>query len=596
MARGRPVVIIQAAFALACIAIAGPGVAVAQTGLDLPGITISQPSLGTLRISAPAPAVSVNGEGAAVVLPGLSLSKTAVLPAASVDLNRSGMTAVLPGATISGAAAVTPTSLNVTGSSATVVLAGATVSRLATVTPTSLNATPRGTTMVLSGATVPGVATVTPTSLNVTPSGTTVVLSGATVSGVATVTPASLRFTGTSASVALPNAELAGLSVAPTPLSANLAGQGPLLELPVVAVSAPGQQTLMLLDKSLLGDVASQISPITQLFAGIGVAETLAPLEHLLSGLAFGDVASSECAGLTSSAVALPPASDISTWNAFSTETTEHEGFRVNGSQAAAACGPTLPFQTVRRAHLPGAVWDASSALGLKRGTLHVGFSGGASEMDTLVKSSATLRDAGFAQGGSARMTSWSVGGFSVLTADNWYAGSAVGSTWGRTESRNFVLGSASDYDTSAFVVAGFLGTVLPLTDDMRFDLRGTLTYQRTVGDAHSDSLGLAYGEHTIEAANAILSGRLFGVFRHGDLTIRPFMQAGVTRHLSYANELEIGGVGFALEEADVSIFAATGLDFEIDKALQLSVGVRHDWSQDHDSLTGRIGFSARLN
>jgi outer membrane autotransporter protein len=145
-------------------------------------------------------------------------------------------------------------------------------------------------------------------------------------------------------------------------------------------------------------------------------------------------------------------------------------------------------------------------------------------------------------------------------------------------------------------VVAGFVGSIVPLTETVRFDLRGTLAYQRTVGEAHADSLGIVYGDHVIEAADAILAARLLGVYQSGDWTIRPFLQAGVTHHLRYNNQLEISDVAFRLHEADTSVFAAAGLDFEINKALQLSVGLRQDYSDDYESVTGRLGFSARLN
>jgi outer membrane autotransporter protein len=206
------------------------------------------------------------------------------------------------------------------------------------------------------------------------------------------------------------------------------------------------------------------------------------------------------------------------------------------------------------------------------------------------------LLDAGIVYAGAARLTSTMVGGYSLLSSGNWYLGSAIGSAWGRNESRDFVLGSTSDYDTSTFVAAGILGNVVPINDNLRFDVRGTLAYQRTVGDAHVDSLGIAYGEHAIEAANATLSGRLFGLFRQGALTIRPYLQAGITHRLHYDNEVEIDGVGFIFEDSDTSIFAATGLDFDIDRSLQLSAGVRHEHSSDVDSLTARFGVVLKLN
>ena len=343
------------------------------------------------------------------------------------------------------------------------------------------------------------------------------------------------------------------------------------------------------------GDVINHVSPITQLFANMGSAEAFASVDQLLNGLAFGNDAPSACAARMQarSGRSLPRTSRCGTRSRSTVLTTTAI---ASDGENGASCGSTLPFQTMERTQLPGVLWDASSAFGFKKGTFHMGFSGGATESDTQVKATAALRDAGIAQAGSNRLRSWSISSFSLLTMDKWYAGSAFGSAWGRTESQNFVLGSDSDYDTSTFVAAGFVGTIIPLTETARFDMRGTLSYQRTVGEAHANSLGLVYSDHTIAAADAMLSARLFGVFRHDGMTIRPFIQAGITHHLSYNNHLEIDGVAFTMQEADTTIFTATGLDFEIDRTLQFSVGVRHEQSPDSESVTGRFGLSLRLN
>jgi hypothetical protein len=369
----------------------------------------------------------------------------------------------------------------------------------------------------------------------------------------------------------------------------DLSGQGPLVEVPAVNVNPPGSNG---------GGALGQVSPVAQLFADIGSAGVLGPIESLLSGLAFADIAASAsgCAATDSGALAPLPVSNIWMWSASTVRSSEHDGFQVAKAGYGGECGSSLPTLALEQTNLPGVLWDASSAFGLKRGTLHLGFTGGPTETDTQIKASAMLRDAGIARAGAVKLTSWSAGAFSLVTSEGWYAGSAFGGAWGRTESRDFVLGSASDYDTSTFVAAGLAGTIVPLTETMRFDLRGTLTYQRTVGEAHVDTLGIGYGDHTIEGANAVVSGRLFGIFQLGDATIRPFLQAGVTHHLQYDNTLMIDGVAFSLDQADTSLFLATGLDFEMSKTLQFSLGVRQDFSGDTDAFAGRFGLSARLN
>ena len=511
MTRGQ-VIGVPVAFVLA-YAVVGTRVAVGQLGSNLPGVSIALPG---------------------VALPGVAITST------SVGVSGSGAAVVLPGVSVSNVASITATSVNVSGSGAAVVLPGASVASLATVTPTSLNVA------------------------------------------------------GTSATLALPNVSLPGVNLTTTPLTLNLAVGEDLLELPAVTIGIAGVGEVTLLGDDGLENVLNQLSSATQLFAGIGHASMLAPFEQLLDGLAFG--ASSDCAYAPTSGLAPPPAANVWTWNAATIGVTDHSGYELYGGGNSAGCGATLPFRSVEQGRLPGTLWDASAHFGLKPGTLHLGFTGGATDTDVQIRASGALLDAGIVHAGAARLTTTTVGGYSLLRSGSWYAGNAIGGAWGRNESRDFVLGSSSDYDTTTFVAAGILGNVVPIDDNLRFDVRGTLAYQRTVGDAHVDSLGIAYGDHTIETANATLSGRLFGLFRQGALTIRPYLQAGLTHRLHYDNEVDIGGVGFTFEEADTSIFAATGLDFDIDRSLQLSAGVRHEHSEDYDSLTARFGIVLKLN
>jgi hypothetical protein len=564
MARGRPFVIFQATVVLACVA-AGSNVAFGQSGFSLTGGT----NTGLLGISLHG-VTGLTGSGsggAAVVLPGVTLGGLGTIAPTSVNLSRSGASVVTPSVNLAGITAISPGSLGVSGSGVAVVTPGISLANLAAVTPASVNVSSKG------------ISVATP---------------GVTVAGIASVGHATVSLSGAGASIALPNVNVAGISVSATPLNVNLA-RGPLLEVPAVAVGPGGLGTLTLPGGGGIGDILNQSTASTQMLANIGSAEAMAPVEQLLSGFAFGDAASPE--GGCANAGALTPlaGSNVWMWNASTIRSRDHDGYRVSGAEGA-DCGSTLPLHTHETARLPGFMWDATSAFGLKAGKLHMGFSGGATETDTQVKASAALRDAGFSRAGSLQLKSWSAGAFSLLTMKHWYAGSAVGSAWGQAESQNFVVGSASDYDTTTYVAAGFLGTIVPLAETLRFDLRATLSYQRTIGESHVDTLGLVYGDHTIQSADAALSGRLFGVFRHGDVVVRPFVQAGITQHLSYDNQLTIDGVAYALHEADTSVFAASGVDFEIAKTLQFSVGVRHEASEDQESWAGRIGFSARLN
>jgi outer membrane autotransporter protein len=135
----------------------------------------------------------------------------------------------------------------------------------------------------------------------------------------------------------------------------------------------------------------------------------------------------------------------------------------------------------------------------------------------------------------------------------------------------------------------------VPLPRDLRLDVRGTLGYHRTQGDAHDDTLGIAYGEHVLEHLSGTLSARLFTVIPAGVHTLRPYLQAGVMHRFYYANDVNIQGVDFSFEDADTSLFTAGGIDVEISDWLQLSAGIRQDHSPDYDYLSGRFGVLLKL-
>ena len=672
MARGRPVVVVQVAFALAFV-VAGSHVAFGQTGHSRPGIRLGLPGISIPGVITTSPtSLNLGSQGLSVALPGVSAAGVVTTNPAALSLSEKGFNANLPGVNAGGLVSATPGAVSVTDKGVKTDLPGADIAGLVKTTPGAVSLHDKSLSASLQGVDVArDLVSISKSSVNLSKEGLKADLPGVNVArDLVSVSKSSVNLNKEGLKADLPsvnaagglisvsksalsldnkglNANLPGVSVADTiaisgssitlnkeglkadlpsasiadaitvsKSSVGLGKEGLKAELPAVsagdAVSLP-PALLTVNDKSAStklpnitvggkslwslpgGDVINHVSPITQLFANMGSAEAFASVDQLLNGLAFGNDAPSACAAVAASTLGPLPPADISVWNALAVNRTDHDGYRISGENGA-SCGSTLPFQTMERTQLPGVLWDASSAFGFKKGTFHMGFSGGATESDTQIKATAALRDAGIAQAGSNRLRSWSISSFSLLTMDKWYAGSAFGNAWGRTESQNFVLGSDSDYDTSTFVAAGFVGTIIPLTETARFDVRGTLSYQRTVGEAHADSLGLVYSDHTIAAADAMLSARLFGVFRHDGMTIRPFIQAGITHHLSYNNYLEIDGVAFTMQESDTTIFTATGLDFEIDRTLQFSVGVRHEQSPDSESVTGRFGLSLRLN
>lgn len=378
-----------------------------------------------------------------------------------------------------------------------------------------------------------------------------------------------------------------------------------LINLPGITIVLPDLPAVGGLGAGVLGVVLDQVSSVSQALSNTANQALLSPVQQILDNLTGGGSVTaspdgpsgSNGAGGVSGMAALP-LSNLWMWNAVIFGTSSHSGYQFRaGSGDNVITGTTLEMRTNERSEMPGVLWDASTLVGLRPGTLHFGANGGVAESDLDVRANSALCSLGLTQAGRGNLKSWSAGGFALLTTKAWYTGAAAGGSWGRAETDNFVTGARSNYDGSSFTSALFAGTVIPvMSDDVRLDLRATLGYQRTVGDAHSDTVGITYSDHTVETFDGTLSARMFGVVRMPSFTLRPYVQAGMVHRFDYLNELQIQGVDFSFDDADTSVFFAGGLDFDINSTLQLSAGVRHDHSPDYDSLTGRIGVLLKLN
>ena len=405
--------------------------------------------------------------------------------------------------------------------------------------------------------------------------------------------------------VVLPALSLASISLLNTnglPPILNLpAGENLLLiNLPGISVVGPNLPALARVGNSALGLLLNQVSGVNQLLANTVGLSLLGPIEQIIGGLTGGDgpTTNAPSAGNNGARglVALP-LSNLWTWSAVTLGSGSHNGFSYQANAGnGVVTGSTLPIHSSDSSLMPGVLVDASSLVGLRRGAFHVGISGGVSESELEIRGDSTLRQLGITEAGSASIRAWSLGGFALLTTRAWYAGAAAGGSWGEAKTENTVLGAKSAYDGSSMTSSLFVGSIASLTQDLRLDVRGTLGYHYTQGDAHHDTLGVAYGEHTIEHVNGTVSARLFTVIPAGAFTLRPYLQAGVMHRFHYANDLQIQSIDFTFDDADTSLFAAGGIDLEISDWLQLSAGVRHDQSADYDYLSGRFGILVKLN
>ena len=399
--------------------------------------------------------------------------------------------------------------------------------------------------------------------------------------------------------LALPNISFLDTKGLPPNLSLPAGDRLLLINLPGISIVGPNLPVVSGLGNSLLNLLLNQVSGVNQLLSNTVSLNLLGPIDQIINGLTLGDGPTTNSPSASNngsvSLVALP-LSNLWTWNAVTFGSGNHGGYSYQASYGnSVVTGSTLPIHSSDWSMMPGILLDASPLVGLKRGAFHVGISAGVSESQLDIRGDSTLRSLGITDAGSASIRAWSLGGFALLTTRTWYAGAAAGGSWGEAQTENTVLGAKSDFDGSSLTSSLFMGSIVPLPQDLRLDVRGTLGYHRTQGDAHHDTLDIAYGEHVLEHLSGTLSARLFTVIPAGTYTLRPYVQAGVTHRFYYANDVNIQGVDFSFEDADTSLFAAGGIDLEISEWLQLSAGIRQDHSPDYDYLSGRFGVLLKL-
>jgi hypothetical protein len=73
-------------------------------------------------------------------------------------------------------------------------------------------------------------------------------------------------------------------------------------------------------------------------------------------------------------------------------------------------------------------------------------------------------------------------------------------------------------------------------------------------------------------------------------------VQGGLTHRLHYENELKIEAETFAFDDADTSVFARAGIDFDVDQSTQAYVAVRGDASEDFEAIAAQVGVTFKLD
>jgi hypothetical protein len=343
-----------------------------------------------------------------------------------------------------------------------------------------------------------------------------------------------------------------------------------------------------------VGLLLQQAAGLTQALSG-AVAGISGQVAGLALDLGLADVKGGGPGGglVTAPLTAGAPGQELSLFAVSGVTKLSHDGYQVSASLPGGS-GRTPEFDETDVGLTIGLRWDASQHFGLGRDSLTFGVIANYTHTDIDLGTNDVLSQF-FDKTGSADIDSWSVGAFSLLTDGRKYGLLTVTGTFGTPSTQNFVLGSTADYDTAGVAVSAMSGLLIPMGETI-LDLRGGFTFIRAGADDYADSAGVRFTDAELEEISGTVSARLFRVVKLEDGAFRPFIQGGLTQRLHYRNEVEVEGVNFSFDDADTSVFARAGVDFNVDRFLQAYVAVRGDASESVEAVSAQVGLTFRLD
>jgi hypothetical protein len=291
--------------------------------------------------------------------------------------------------------------------------------------------------------------------------------------------------------------------------------------------------------------------------------------------------------------IAGSPGRELSMFAVSGVTSLSHDGYR-SSSSLPGGTGTTPAFDETDVGLTVGLRWDASRHFDLDKNSLTFGLIANYTHTDIDLGTNDVLAPF-FDKTGSADVDSWSVGTFGLIT-DGWkYGLLTVTGTFGAPETENYVLGSTADFNTAGIAVSAMSGVLVPLGGST-LDLRGGLNFIHASADNFTDTAGVHFSNAELEEISGTVSARLFRVVRLETGAFRPFIQGGLTQRLHYSNDVDVDGVTFSFDDADTTLFARAGVDFDIDRTFQAYVAVRGDASSSMEAIAAQVGLTFKLD
>lgn len=262
---------------------------------------------------------------------------------------------------------------------------------------------------------------------------------------------------------------------------------------------------------------------------------------------------------------------------------TSHDGF---SSSSIFGSGKTPFFDEDNYGLTIGTRFDGSELFGAAPRSVTLGFLGNYTHTDIEIGGG----------GGTADVESISAGAYGLVTDGQTYGLFTVVGTYGSPETETTdVLPVNAEFNNFGVTTSAMGGVIVSLGES-KLDLRGGLSYFHATADDYVDSEGTSYTDSRMEDFSGSLSARLFSVMRTPDYTLRPFVQTGVNHRFHYENELKVNDVEFSFDDADTTVFARAGVDFDLGATTQAYLAVRGDASEDMQSIAAQIGVTFKLD
>ncbi|WEX10849.1 autotransporter outer membrane beta-barrel domain-containing protein [Chelativorans sp. AA-79] len=262
-----------------------------------------------------------------------------------------------------------------------------------------------------------------------------------------------------------------------------------------------------------------------------------------------------------------------------------HDGFEVSSGGISGA-GPS--FTADDFSATISLDWNAAKHFGFEdRYGLNIGFFGGYTSTDVSLDPFMS-----FTSLGSAENESGMFGLYGLFRKGFTYTLVSATTFIGETDIVNDLLGSAGSYDTTGFAMTASLGRIYPLSDRVRFDLRGGIVGVTFTGDGFTDSAGYDFGKSRVSFGALKFEPGIYSEHRlENGWILSPYARGEMQVRFGYRNTGSFEGSEFDFDDSDVSLSLSAGLNLKTSPKSTMSAEFRGKASSDSTTIAGKIGY-----